>query len=983
MMLKRVHHAVWIALALHGALILIGQYRLSYDAYTHMFFADHYQRGWWSLWEARWYTGFDVRSYPPLTHQLIALLGRPFGVDAGFALLLWAVVAAFPLAVYAFSRAFVSRPSAALAAMLAAFLPSLYLAAHTFGQLPTLLGTLLALFASAALADFLRTGERSKGLLSVALFTTMMAAHHAVLLYAPFPVAAVFFRQLLEKRQNKTVLFYRTAMALAMAGCAALIVVWPFWDWGRGQSIQTPIDHLSRHNFFAHPLAAALFFLPVYGLLIPLLPFVFRTALRKRFWGAGGAFCVLFFLGLGGTTPLPRAFFGPYWAWLTYDRFALWASLTMLPLLGACLAALIRAGRRQRALNGYLIGLAATALLIGLIPTWLPLQPRPLDMQPIVDFLAKDDRARYRYLTFGFGDQFALLSRLAPAATLDGSYHTARALPELRESGVGQIDTAYWLPGGLAALDPILEKAGQRGVRWGFVALDVYAPILQRHGWKPMAALSNGVQVWENPEAILPPPVQPPETSPFAAFSWGTFPLLAFFTAAFLAVRIYWPPVSEKLSATWQAFALGMLPVSLTFWSYRRLFAIEHPRIYFTYTDALFFLSDGIALTMVLVFAIGRRRAPFWPEGSLSTRWRAFFARPAGWLVALCALAMASVVWSLDWRTSLYVSLHGWLCLGLYFAVRDTPAAWRWFAWGCCAALALQTFAGGWQFLAQSTEVTLPLGLEWPGSLTPDLSGASVIQTADGARWLRAYGTMPHPNLLGGFVVVLLAGPLAFFLRPSRRGMLALLLILAAGGLLTLTFSRSAWLGTGLMGAALLARRNALDTRRLAGLGLAGLATAALLVTWLGPLLLPRVGAADAPTEQVSNFTRQWLTARAVELVRQRPVLGAGVGSFSLALSRHVAAFYEIEPVHSLPLLVAAELGAAGLVVAGGLALAVVRDARKAKTPVAIVFSAAALAVLAVSLFDHYFWTLAPGRTLFAALLGVWQGQMRRDDCVG
>ena len=128
---RRVWYAVLLAFVLHGILVLTAQYRLSYDAYIHMFLADHYQRDWWSLWETRWYTGFEVISYPPLVHQGIALLGRLVGVDAAFAGVLWAVLTAYPLAVYAFSRIFSDRSASSFAALGAAFLPSLFLTAHS------------------------------------------------------------------------------------------------------------------------------------------------------------------------------------------------------------------------------------------------------------------------------------------------------------------------------------------------------------------------------------------------------------------------------------------------------------------------------------------------------------------------------------------------------------------------------------------------------------------------------------------------------------------------------------------------------------------------------------------------------------------------------------------------------------------------------------------------------------------------------------
>lgn len=103
-------------------------------------------------------------------------------------------------------------------------------------------------------------------------------------------------------------------------------------------------------------------------------------------------------------------------------------------------------------------------------PLIWPIQPAPIDMKPIVNWLEAKDHYYWRYLTFGFGDQFAYLNLLTDkTTTLDGSYHTARTIPELRESGIGQIDTAYWALKGTPAIVPILKVSGDYGVRWGFV----------------------------------------------------------------------------------------------------------------------------------------------------------------------------------------------------------------------------------------------------------------------------------------------------------------------------------------------------------------------------------------------------------------------------------------------------------------------------------------------------------------------------------
>jgi hypothetical protein len=130
------------------------------------------------------------------------------------------------------------------------------------------------------------------------------------------------------------------------------------------------------------------------------------------------------------------------------------------------------------------------------------------------------------------------LSRLTQATSLDGSSHTSRELPELRNSGLGQIDTAYWLPYGMKSLDSIMDPFGSYGVRWGFVNLSAYEKVLTSHGWRQIKTLENGVGVWENPSAILPRLDEAPVASPsIASLSWGILPLLSLFLCAVTFIR--------------------------------------------------------------------------------------------------------------------------------------------------------------------------------------------------------------------------------------------------------------------------------------------------------------------------------------------------------------------------------------------------------------------------------------------------------------
>ena len=75
--------ALAIALVYHGSMAFF-TFKRTYDAYVHIFFADHYARSWFDPWDYRWYTGFPLTSYPPGSQQSIALLSPFIGLQNGF-----------------------------------------------------------------------------------------------------------------------------------------------------------------------------------------------------------------------------------------------------------------------------------------------------------------------------------------------------------------------------------------------------------------------------------------------------------------------------------------------------------------------------------------------------------------------------------------------------------------------------------------------------------------------------------------------------------------------------------------------------------------------------------------------------------------------------------------------------------------------------------------------------------------------------------
>lgn len=266
------------------------------------------------------------------------------------------------------------------------------------------------------------------------------------------------------------------------------------------------------------------------------------------------------------------------------------------------------------------------------------------------------------------------------------------------------------------------------------------------------------------------------------------------------------------------------------------------------------------------------------------------------------------------------------------------------------------------------------IGLSWLGEfpLSPTGSGMSILLAGD-TRWLRPYGLLPHPNLLGGyFAIALLTSAGWLFVR--RRGIFLLGVGLVGGGFwaLLLTFSRGAWLGLfsgGLMALLLLLR----DLRRTSHLRirlffvillLAVLAVLFALQYW--PLLSARAGIGLERVELRSIADRVVYAQLAERAIREYPILGVGIGNFPWR-----AAYYLTETqfdlrgdnAHQTYLQIWAELGTIGL----GLFLSLVvsgswlfirqwRGGYLSANRTLLFCAFIALAI--IGLVDHYPWTI-------------------------
>src|SRR5947209_10610678 len=101
-----------VALAVHGPLLLMELPAGSFDANFHIFLASHYAHHWFNPWNEKWFAGFSQTTYPPLTHQWIALVSTVAGLKMGYMIVQLIVALLLPAGVYRFAKIGVAERAA-------------------------------------------------------------------------------------------------------------------------------------------------------------------------------------------------------------------------------------------------------------------------------------------------------------------------------------------------------------------------------------------------------------------------------------------------------------------------------------------------------------------------------------------------------------------------------------------------------------------------------------------------------------------------------------------------------------------------------------------------------------------------------------------------------------------------------------------------------------------------------------------------------
>jgi hypothetical protein len=542
------------AVLFHGGLLPF-THGNTYDAFVHMFFADSYYRSWFDHWEPRWYTGFATTSYPPGTHMAIAGLMHILPIRSAFVVVQLVGVLLLTVGVYRFSLLWVAPRAAGFAAIVLVLSSSVAETIHLFGQLPTIFSLGIFLNGLPYVYRWLVFGRAKDFFIAVIFAAATTAAHHVTTLFGGvlfvLPLGLHAMKAYAEFRPADSLLHMFTRFGVPLGRglllgifmlAAMFLTVLPYWIWSINDPItQVPIPHGSRENFLERFDLGFIFFVLPWGVSLLFLPYAIYKTFTSRLWPLGASLLLSTLLGLGGTTPIGRIVLGDAFDVLTLDRFTFWGTILILPFIGHMLEGLLngRSGAMLRAsfgrgiqrilLGGIFLCYSFVAVFAAILPTVKPTQPRFIDPEPITQFLQSDDHARWRYLTLGFGDQFAYLAAQTNALSVDGNYHSARRLPDLTRFSVERLENSKYLGvPGLGSLRQFLVNADAYHLKYLFCNDEFYDPVLHFTGWTRLNRLPNGVTIWEKPDVTPLPSLLPRRDIPIIqSLLWGLLPPIA------------------------------------------------------------------------------------------------------------------------------------------------------------------------------------------------------------------------------------------------------------------------------------------------------------------------------------------------------------------------------------------------------------------------------------------------------------------------
>jgi len=349
-------------------------------------------------------------------------------------------------------------------------------------------------------------------------------------------------------------------------------------------------------------------------------------------------------------------------------------------------------------------------------------------------------------------------------------------------------------------------------------------------------------------------------------------------------------------------------------------------------------------------------------------------------LILLIISLSLSLILAQDFQLAFYYLVKFLSGFALVILITNFKLSFKKNSWALVLSGFIQAILSIIQFITQQIWASKWLGM---ASQLPGEGGVSVVESAS-MRWLRSYGSLPHPNILGGFLALCFIFLIILIFKSKTKKAQSLLWLMipvyTAG--LVFSFSKSALIAFFLALIIFLLVVFKIKEQRIKhgyGFLLIAIFITSLLLTLIYPDPFMTRFTGQTRLEVQSIDQRLGSFQEAGEIVRANWLQGVGLGNYTLALHQlnPTQEVWAYQPVHNVYFLILAETGILGLLVFIALIILIIRTIWQYRSLLLtdwwfLATSLMLLLFFLIMLVDHYFWTLYFGIILFWLSLGLW-----------
>lgn len=249
---------------------------------------------------------------------------------------------------------------------------------------------------------------------------------------------------------------------------------------------------------------------------------------------------------------------------------------------------------------------------------------------------------------------------------------------------------------------------------------------------------------------------------------------------------------------------------------------------------------------------------------------------------------------------------------------------------------------------------SLGIGFLGESKIVSGMMGSSFVELS-GQVFLRAYGTFPHPNILGGFLLLAIFFGIYLYKRKKIKG---ILLITLSSFFMVFTFSRITLLLAIVVIFAFLSKEFLFRRGK------------SFLSLSFSPLLFLERFQNLFNSGDSSWSERLDLVKASFKVIKENWLLGVGGGNFVEGMEGFVPrtsrGILLAQPVHNIFLLYMSEFGILGfIIISYVLFYEIIKNLKKISMYGGLIL----LVIVVIGVFDHYFFSLPQGMVIFFSFL--------------